>query len=99
MLHANAIAAGAITDNMDADTAALQAAKLSPAPSKAPDDPTSLIRDGLINLLESGDEDALTRSGLPSASKLSAIVGFNVDREKMLAVWRALEAETTAVSD
>lgn len=95
-LHAEAIAAGAITNNMDDATAALQVAKVVPEPAHAADEPAELIRSGIIRMLETDDEDAMTKAGAPNLSKLSAEVGFNVDREQMLAVWREMESTAAA---
>lgn len=97
-LHAEAIAAGAVTSNMDEATADAQRQKVAPVKQPPKDDPAALIRAGIVRLLESGDEDALTKAGLPNLGRLSTEVGFSVGREQMQAVWNAMEAEATAAA-
>lgn len=93
-LHAAAIAAGAVTDNMDKAAAEQQRAKVEAAPAEdAPEDPAKLIHTAIIELIESSDEGAFDKKGFPDLKYLSARVGFNVEREQMLKVWHAVEAE------
>lgn len=98
-LHADAIAAGAITDNMDDATAATQRAKVVPETPTAPDNSGELIRKGITEMLEGGDTEDFTKAGLPALGRLSARVGFGVDRQQMLAVWHAMEAESEAAGE
>jgi hypothetical protein len=95
-LHADAIAAGAITDNMDADTVASQTAKVNPVTGSSETDIQKLIREGIAALLESDDAKAFDKAGIPDLRRLSTQVGFNVERQQMLDVWHAMEAESEA---
>lgn len=93
-LHAAAIAAGAVTDNMDKAAAEQQRAKVEdPEPGESADDPAKLIRTAIIECIESVDEGAFDKKGFPDLKYLSARVGFNVERDQMLKVWHAVEAE------
>lgn len=93
-LHADAIAAGAITNNMDAATAEAQRARSNPDAQTSPDDSDALIRKGIAEMLDGDDKDDFTKAGLPDLRKLSARVGFGVDRQQMLDVWHAMLAES-----
>lgn len=76
-LHAAAIAAGAITDNMDVRVAAEREAPNEPAP---PFDADAAIRDGIVKMIDANDPKLFTGAGKPSLKELSKLVGFDVDR-------------------
>lgn len=47
-------------------------------------------------MLESGDEDALTGAGIPNRRKVSALAGWSVSVKELTAAWHEIEAEAKA---
>jgi hypothetical protein len=86
ILHKPAIAAGAITDNMTADS--INASNESADP---PFSQEAEIRKAIIAMLGEDDPTNFTNAGVPNLNKLSARCGFTVDREQMQQVWADLD--------
>lgn len=88
ILHKQAIALGCITDNMTAESIAAL-----PVSAKPPFDTAQAIKEGIVKMLESeDDDDNFTKAGLPNLNTLSHVVGFSVDREQMQTVWAEMKA-------
>lgn len=93
IMHKDAIAQGCITDNMTAESIAAAPKNASPQFSAADE-----IKKGIVAMLEENEPESFTKDKVPNLKKLSAKVGFNVDREQMQSVWAAMQSEAAEVA-
>jgi len=93
MFHREAIAQGAITDNMSQE--AINAHILQPGETGGVPR-MKLIRDAIDAMILDGNKSDFTQSGLPNLKRLGERVGFGVERTDMEAVWAEITADDDA---
>ncbi len=87
-MHREALAAGCITDNMDAETIA---AKIDHAAPK--DSNHDILVRAIRAMMDNPKEGDFTNADLPNLKALSKVVGWTVNKEEMMQAVHAIASE------